>query len=234
MTLYPGTGFTNIPSSSVFLPSSLPGSPFTVEVVESICGDRIKTGPETWDDCNTLDGDGCSSSCYVEDGWTCTGGSPTTYDTCTEVCGDGKRFNYLNIYWDDGNPNDRDGCSFNWAIERGWYCFGGSTTSPDVCREICSNGIRFNSDPTYWDDGNLIDGDGCSSSWSVEYDFTCSGGSSNSQDFWKEICGDGVRVSTSKTYWDDGNTKSEDGWSSTWSIEVGYIRIFKTLNIYAS
>ncbi len=24
-------------------------------------------------------------------GWTCTGGSPTSIDTCTPICGDGKK-----------------------------------------------------------------------------------------------------------------------------------------------
>ncbi|CAE7331316.1 bgs3 [Symbiodinium sp. KB8] len=68
----------------------------------SVCGDcfrsaRLAAGqPEPCDDGNAEDGDGCSSSCLVEDGWTCTkeavllpdaalGGvqRQTTVDRCT-------------------------------------------------------------------------------------------------------------------------------------------------------
>ncbi|MCB0368770.1 MAG: hypothetical protein KDD45_04800 [Bdellovibrionales bacterium] len=34
------------------------------------------------DDGNTKNGDGCSSTCEVEDGYVCTGGSPHSKDTC--------------------------------------------------------------------------------------------------------------------------------------------------------
>ena len=34
------------------------------------------------DDGNTISGDGCSSTCQVEAGWSCSGGSPTSKDIC--------------------------------------------------------------------------------------------------------------------------------------------------------
>ena len=34
------------------------------------------------DDGNVNDGDGCSSSCRVELGYTCVGGSPNSQDNC--------------------------------------------------------------------------------------------------------------------------------------------------------
>lgn len=34
------------------------------------------------DDGNNFNGDGCSSTCIVEKGFTCSGGSPTTPDKC--------------------------------------------------------------------------------------------------------------------------------------------------------
>jgi cysteine-rich repeat protein len=53
------------------------GSPLCQEV----CGDGKKfTLP--CDDGNTLSGDGCSSSCQVEAGYVCAGGSPQSRDTC--------------------------------------------------------------------------------------------------------------------------------------------------------
>ena len=37
------------------------------------------------DDGNTDDGDGCSSTCTLENGYKCTGGTHTTPDTCTQT-----------------------------------------------------------------------------------------------------------------------------------------------------
>lgn len=42
------------------------------------------------DDGNTVNGDGCSSTCTIESGYTCGGGTLFTADTCKEICGDGK------------------------------------------------------------------------------------------------------------------------------------------------
>lgn len=41
------------------------------------------------DDGNTNSNDGCTSTCAIEAGWSCTVGSLTTASTCSEVCGDG-------------------------------------------------------------------------------------------------------------------------------------------------
>lgn len=46
-----------------------------------ICGDGRKF-VLACDDGNTINGDGCSSSCQVEAGFVCTGGSPTSKDSC--------------------------------------------------------------------------------------------------------------------------------------------------------
>lgn len=53
---------------------------------QSKCNDGIKTSDEECDDGNSLNSDGCSKNCLIEDGWECT------YDTskCTPICGDGK------------------------------------------------------------------------------------------------------------------------------------------------
>ena len=201
------------------------GSTTDADKCTEIWGDGIRFNRNItyWDDKNTMNGDGCDSTCQIEHGWNWTGGNSTMYDTCTEICGDGIRFNYLNIYWDDGNNKTDDGCSNIWAIERGWSWSGGSLNSRDFWYEICSDGIRFNKNLTNCDDGNLVNGDGCNSTWAVEFDYECSGGSSNSQDIWKEICGDGFRVNTIVTYWDDGNLINGDGWNSVCAVEKGYI-----------
>lgn len=49
-----------------------------------VCGDGEIAGDEECDDGFTVDGDGCSETCTVEEGWTCTD-SPSV---CTTTCGD--------------------------------------------------------------------------------------------------------------------------------------------------
>ena len=46
------------------------------------CADARKTSGEACDDGNGKSGDGCSSTCKVEPGYTCTGGSPTSPSKC--------------------------------------------------------------------------------------------------------------------------------------------------------
>eukprot|EP00347_Sterkiella_histriomuscorum_P013569 403364213 len=47
-----------------------------------VCGKGRNYGLLQCDDGNTLNGDGCSSTCSIESGWTCSGGNSTTKDTC--------------------------------------------------------------------------------------------------------------------------------------------------------
>lgn len=70
------------------------------------------------------------------------------------------------------------------------------------------------------DDGNLIDGDGCSSKCKVELAYTCKGGSLTSKDTCYVTCGDNTRDSNEEC--DDGNTRNGDGCSSLCLIETGF------------
>ena len=71
------------------------------------CGDGFNHHHFDCDDGNTNNGDGCSSTCTIETYWTCTGGSPTTADTCYAICGDGRTLGTETC--DDGNRNHYDG-----------------------------------------------------------------------------------------------------------------------------
>ncbi len=51
----------------------------------------------------------------------------------------------------------------------------------NICSEICGDGIKFSADP-WCDDGNVRDGDGCSSVCHVEDEFICVNGSATSKD----------------------------------------------------
>ena len=52
--------------------------------------------------------------------------------------------------------------------------------SSGECVEICGDGLNFGL--LECDDGNYVDGDGCSSECEIEIDWKCSGGSPTSAD----------------------------------------------------
>ena len=61
-------------------------------------------------------------------------------------------------------------------METDAVCKGGSSSLKDTWKETCGDGIRLNSNTTYWDYGNLINGDGCSSTCTVESGSSFTGG----------------------------------------------------------
>ena len=86
-------------------------------------------------------------------------------------------------------------------------CSGGSSASKDTCIAICGDGLRL--DTEQCDDSNIINGDGCSSTWIIESNFKCSGGSSTAKDTCTANCGDGIRIGAEEC--DDGNIINGDG-----------------------
>jgi cysteine-rich repeat protein len=127
----------------------------------STCGDGNEASDEGCDDDDTDNGDGCSSTCTVEAGWVCSGGSETTADTCTQCaagyiqddasnpencvtdCGDGLRVG--TEVCDDNDTNDSDGCSSTCTVEAGWVCDGGSSSSVDTCTQCTTGYIQDDS-----------------------------------------------------------------------------------------
>jgi len=134
-----------------------------------LCGDSIITATETCDDGNTTNGDGCSSTCQIEPGSSCTTASPSV---CTKsVCGNGVVEPGENC--DAGKANglfygDGKGCSKTCTKEP--TCRNASgVTGP--CSHACGDG---NKDPDeQCDDGNQVSGDGCSSACKTEDGFLC-------------------------------------------------------------
>jgi cysteine-rich repeat protein len=99
-----------------------------------ICGDgfRRHSSIEECDDGNMEDGDGCSSSCKIEKGWLCDGGSWNSADSCIfPVCGDMKREGPEDC--DDGNLEAGDGCSPTCETEEGYWCDVSPPEKPDIC-----------------------------------------------------------------------------------------------------
>ena len=67
-----------------------------------------------------------------------------------------------------------------------------------------------------WDDGNKINGDGCSSTCVIESGYSWSG----TPNSWSTVWGDGLIKGSEE--WDDKNTVNEDGWSSSCKVEENY------------
>jgi cysteine-rich repeat protein len=175
------------------------------------CSDEPTQGKECFDT-NYEDGDGCSSQCKIEEGYTCTG-NPSV----CKNCGNGK------VEGDEQcDIGDKDaffrGC-FTCQIEYGWTCKTNQDKS-STCA-VCGNGSKH--DIEECDDGNTKNNDGCSyPTCKVEAGYTC--GTVNVPDGLKSVCylcGNGKVEGSEKC--DDGGKNNGDGCSSTCTIEPGYI-----------
>lgn len=101
-----------------------------------VCGDGVLDAGETCDDQNTTAGDGCSSACAVEQGWSCANPNGNNLPSvCSPICGDGLLKGAEAC--DDGNTAAGDGCSLVCQVEEGWSCAG----EPSACTPICGDGL---------------------------------------------------------------------------------------------
>jgi fibro-slime domain-containing protein len=137
------------------------------------CGDSVVGTGEQCDDGNTTSGDGCTSLCKLELGFYCpTPGSPCSASTCgngvlegLEQCDDGPW-----VADSTGIIKDRpyDGC---YSCQREFNCPVGAGPGPTACVAVCGDGIVFPGEAC--DDGNATNGDGCSSTCTIEPGATC-------------------------------------------------------------
>ncbi len=97
-----------------------------------VCGNGTLESEEECDDGNTVDGDGCSATCTIEEEISPVCGNSTVEQG--EQC-------------DDGNTTNGDGCSSTCQTEQS-------------IAAVCGNGNLEQGEEC--DDGNIIDGDGCS------------------------------------------------------------------------
>ncbi len=113
VTFTPSPGFTGAASFDYVVSDGTLTDVGTVTVTvdaAAVCGDGVIASPEGCDDDNDDPGDGCSATCQLETGWTCTG-APSA---CTPICGDGLTVGPEPC--DDGDLDDTDGCTAQCVI----------------------------------------------------------------------------------------------------------------------
>jgi cysteine-rich repeat protein len=167
----------------------------------NVCGDGVVDRSEQCDDGNTVDGDGCSSTCQIEtpsparcgDGVVngteqCDAGGETSTcnaDCTNSRCGDGTVNAHAGEQCDDGNTVNGDGCSSSCHTE---------TPPPSGCGDGVVNGTEE------------CDGGGSETA-------TCNTNCTTSR------CGDSIVNTLAGEQCDDGNQVNGDGCSSTCQIE---------------
>ncbi|MGB8330968.1 MAG: DUF4215 domain-containing protein, partial [Polyangiales bacterium] len=171
--------------------------------VPIVCGDSRIDAPETCDDGNDDDGDGCSSTCQRQPGWIC----PLAGIACgAEECGDGIVAGFEQC--DDGGAVS-PGCSDECQLEDGFKC----DTPGEACQPTqCGDSVREGTEQC--DDGDLTPFDGCDAHCRNEP--ICSGG------VCQAVCGDAVILPGTGEACDDGNTNDGDGCSSSCQVEDGF------------
>jgi len=172
--------------------------------IQPYCGDGTRDTSEECDDGNEEDGDGCSALCIEEDGWVCSdeeGCEPLLPKLPVGTCGNGQLESPIEEC-DDGNRDIGDGCDDMCSIEDGWACSDeeGSETIcvplfPGLPISTCGNGTVDFFNGEQCDDGNIWNGDGCSSLCQRE-----------------KVCGNNFVENNEEC--DDGNKTSGDGCSS--------------------
>jgi fibro-slime domain-containing protein len=176
-----------------------------------VCGNATLETGEACDDGNKVSLDGCSSTCKIEPGFSCT----TVGMLCTqnERCGDGVVDGDRSEECDDGNTVSGDGCTADCHLELNYTC----PVAGVPCKStiVCGNGTISGTEQC--DDGNKVDTDGCSyPGCQVKPGWLCPAAAARCV----PICGDGIKVGSETC--DDGNTTSGDGCSATCKVEPAY------------
>jgi len=201
-------------------------------VAGSVCGDGVVSGPEQCDDGNVVSGDGCSSTCQIECsglGAACSASAQCCTLNCfmgacaaAAVCGNSVV--EAGEQCDDGNVVSGDGCSSTCQSEcaslgaacamDAQCCSLSCASGVCVTVAVCGDGVMAGAETC--DDGNNVNGDGCSATCQVENGYTCTGSPSTCT----AICSDGIVTGGEQC--DDGNLTSGDGCDASCVVEVGY------------
>jgi len=158
-------------------------------VLSAVCGNGKVERGESCDDGNAIGGDTCSSVCLNE-------GSTVVEN----ICGNGITESSAGEACDDGNRQSGDGCSATCLLE-GYSSFtvNGEAICGDGIVNRGTDGELANSRGEACDDGNVLNGDGCSARCLFE-------GTTS------EYCGNGS-IDKGEAC-DDANTANNDGCSN--------------------
>lgn len=111
-------------------------APWRLEGLGDTCGDRLLGQDETCDDGNAVEGDGCSDTCRIEPGWTCT--VPVPPVLFENVVADGSfEAGSPNPVWEEvGDPflplcSDTT-CGLPFATDGHWYAWFGGVIAEHV------------------------------------------------------------------------------------------------------
>jgi large repetitive protein len=140
----------------------------------AVCGNGRLESDETCDDANSASGDGCSSACAIEAGWTCPAPGQACY--LPSRCGDAIAQAGEECDLGQQNGASGSGCTADCRL---------TSLSPPV--GICGNSRVESSESC--DDGNTIDGDGCGATCAVESGWFCP---TPGQRCVPTHCGDGI------------------------------------------
>jgi cysteine-rich repeat protein len=179
--------------------ATLPTATCNTNCTTSVCGDGrrnpVPAANEACDDGNTTAGDGCSATCQLETGFTCTGPANGLSSCSGAACNNG-------------------------VINSGEQCDGPTpgalptaTCNVDCTTRVCGDGKRNVPSGEACDDGNILNGDGCSSTCTLETGapgFTCTTPANGLSVCSGAICGNTV-VNAPIEACDDGNTLNNDG-----------------------
>jgi cysteine-rich repeat protein len=118
-----GTYTVRVARSTLGTQSPVPAYDLRIQIL-STCGNGTIEPTEACDDGNVAAGDGCSATCAVEAGFSCSG-SPSS--CLTIACGNGVV--QTGETCDDGNTGAGDGCDATCHLEANFVCVG----QPGVC-----------------------------------------------------------------------------------------------------
>ena len=138
--------------------------------VQRLVGMENKAGSEQWDDLNTNNSDGWSSTWQVESGFNWISAT-NVKSTWIPICGDGDIVGTET--WDDGNTQDNDGwsslCQTQTYGSRFTWINNALNNPETTCADNWGdgynafkdmNGIPIPGKSNYCDDGNTVNGDG--------------------------------------------------------------------------
>ncbi len=154
--------------------------------ISPVCGDMFIDKPETCDDGNDVDGDGCSNTCQVPKQCSDTrdNDADDLVDCADPGChSDGDASNDASCMPSDNTESNALSSCGDGVIDAEETCDDGNTVNFDICKNDCQQNICGDGIPTRiakvsapgaaCDDGDSTSGDGCNDVCITENRYNC-------------------------------------------------------------